>query len=177
MHVAKPTHLTPQAGFTLIELIMVIVLLGVLAATAAPRFINVSSEANTAVLKAMGGAIRSAASMVYAKSLIQGVSGSVLANIDLNGDGSPDIETRYGYPSGSRDIGISKAMEDSLATDWMWSTDYARTKFYLTNASFVHTSGLYINQVPIVATNCYLIYHHAVNAQTPATLEYVTSGC
>ena len=121
--------------------------------------------------------MQSAGKLVYAKAAIQGLNNSELGAIDLNGDGVSDIETRYGYPSGSRNNGISKAMSDSFETDWIWSTDYQRTKVYLTFASLTHTSGAYVNQVPIVATNCYLIYYRAVSVGLSPTIEYTTSGC
>lgn len=170
-------HIKKQQGFTLIELVVVIVILGILAATAAPKFINLSSDANISVLKSMGGAIKSSGQLVYTKSTIQSLNNSILGNVDLNGDGAPDIETRYGYPSGSRHNGISKAMSSSFATEWIWSTNYAESVFYLTMASFTWTSGAYVNQVPIVATNCYLIYNRAVSAGASPTIEYITSGC
>ena len=44
-----------QQGFTLIELVVIIVILGVLAATAASKFINVNSDANIAILESVGG--------------------------------------------------------------------------------------------------------------------------
>lgn len=177
MNMVNVSALNKQNGFTLIELIIVIVILGILAISAAPKFIDVSSDANVAVLKSMGGAINSASQLVYAKSAMQGLNKSELGNVDLDGDGTPDIETRYGYPSGSRGNGLSKAMNDSFATEWIWSTNYAETVFYLTMASFTWTSGKYVNQVPIVATNCYLIYNRAVNANDLPTIEYITSGC
>ena len=170
-------HLKKQQGFTLIELVVVIVILGILAATAAPKFINLSSDANVAVLKSMGGAIKASGQLVYTNSAIQGLNNSELGNVDLDGDGTPDIETRYGYPSGSRSNGISKAMSDSFATEWIWSTNYGDSIFYLTMASFTWTSGAYVNQVPIVATNCYLIYNRAVSIGASPTIEYITSGC
>jgi MSHA pilin protein MshA len=166
-----------QQGFTLIELVIVIVILGVLVATAAPKFINMSSDANVAVLKSIGGAIKASVQLVYTKSTIQGLNNSVLGYVDLDGDGTPDIETRYGYPSGSRDNGISKAMSNNFATDWIWSTNSGNTVFYLTMASFTWTSGEYVNQVPIVATNCYLIYKQALSVGTSPTIEYITSDC
>ena len=152
-------------------------ILGVLAVTAAPKFVDVSSDANISVLKSMGGAINSAGQLVYAKSVIQGQNNSVLGNVDLDNDGSPDIETRYGYPSGSRSNGVSQSMSETFATDWIWSTNYSETIFYLTMASFTWTSGQYVNQVPIVATNCYLIYNRAVSANDSPTIDYITSGC
>lgn len=166
-----------QTGFTLIELIIVIVVLGILAVTAAPRFIDVNSDANIAVLESVGGAMQSSGQLVFAKAAIQGVTSAASSNVDLDNDGTSDIQTVYGYPSASRTDGISKAMSDIFETDWIWSTNSGNTIFYLTMASFTHTSGAYVNQVPIVATNCYLIYRPAASAGASPTIEYVTSGC
>ena len=58
------------AGFTLIELVVVIVILGILAASAAPKLMNMQGDARAAALIAMKGAVRSANNMVYSKSLI-----------------------------------------------------------------------------------------------------------
>ena len=55
-----------QRGFTLIELVMVIVILGVLAAVAIPKFVDLKSEAQVAALQGVVGGINSASAVNYA---------------------------------------------------------------------------------------------------------------
>src|SRR5690554_1859819 len=61
---------TQQKGFTLIELIIVIVVLGILAVTAAPQFFNFSSDARASTVKGMEGSVKAASALVYAKALL-----------------------------------------------------------------------------------------------------------
>jgi MSHA pilin protein MshA len=61
-----------QVGFTLIELIIVIVLLGILAITAVPKFIDISSDAHRATMKQLEGSLKEASKLVYLKSVIEG---------------------------------------------------------------------------------------------------------
>tara|TARA_B100000767_G_scaffold262722_1_gene275699 strand:- start:237 stop:743 length:507 start_codon:yes stop_codon:yes gene_type:complete len=63
-----------QQGFTLIELVIVIVTLGILAATAAPKFINLTGDAKAASLKAAKGAMESAATLLHLKAKILGIA-------------------------------------------------------------------------------------------------------
>ncbi len=61
-----------QNGFTLIELVVVIIILGILAVTAAPKFINLQSDARVSALEGMKASLQGANSLVYSKAAISG---------------------------------------------------------------------------------------------------------
>lgn len=72
---------TAQQGFTLIELVMVIVILGILAATAIPRFVDLSGEARQSAIDGLAGGISSAFAINYAA-----VSAGSTNGVDLSSD-------------------------------------------------------------------------------------------
>jgi MSHA pilin protein MshA len=71
-----------QKGFTLIELVIVIVILGLLAATALPRFSNLTQSARVAALNGVAGSLRGAASIAHATQLAQSLNSNQSVNLD-----------------------------------------------------------------------------------------------
>ncbi|HKK50011.1 MAG TPA: prepilin-type N-terminal cleavage/methylation domain-containing protein [Myxococcota bacterium] len=66
-----------SSGFTIIELVVVIVIIGILAATALPRFVDLTGDAHSASVRAMGGALGSGVNLAHASWLAQGANASV----------------------------------------------------------------------------------------------------
>ena len=71
-----------QAGFTLIELVVVIVILGLLAAAALPKFINVTQDARIASLNGIAGGLRTAASLARAEYVVTGSNAATTVTMD-----------------------------------------------------------------------------------------------
>lgn len=120
MYLPKQTDLSVSnraRGFTLIELIIVIVILGILAVVAAPRFFNFSSDAHEATVRGLQGTLNSTADLVYARAVLDGKERTTNETVNVNGF---DIEIRYGYPNlfliGTGDKG--QAVFNVTASDW-----------------------------------------------------------
>ncbi|WP_299568635.1 type II secretion system protein [uncultured Shewanella sp.] len=83
-------------GFTLIELVVVIIILGILSVVAAPKFIDLKGDAHTATVEAMAGAIDSTNSLVYSKSAINGVEDERSIDAEAIGDEYAGATLVYG---------------------------------------------------------------------------------
>ncbi|MBQ4799469.1 prepilin-type N-terminal cleavage/methylation domain-containing protein [Pseudoalteromonas sp. MMG006] len=168
--------LNKQAGFTLVELIIVIVILGILAVTAAPRFLNLQGDANASTLEGLQGSIRSGMNIVNGKSIIASnhkkATATVVLGTDANGD-SVGVPTVYGYPAASEEafkafLDVSFATNDSA--DFNLDDTAADGTLIIYPNSYEKTDECRIDYKQATATTGPVVV-------TPPTITLVTTGC
>ena len=177
-----------QQGFTLIELIIVIVILGILAVTAAPKFLNIQGDANASTIQGIDGALNGAMNIVYGKAVIAGshkTASTVSPAPKVSSDDGSSISLNYGYPTANA-AGVLAAI-NITAADLTAATPPAENSADF-NFDVVGTAAvIYANgsTKPAAATSvgCFVWYTGASFAAgppavyTPASTTVKTDGC
>ena len=137
-------------GFTLIELVVVITILGILAAFAIPRFANLEVEARAAAIQGLGGSVRSAATLAHSLSLATGVA----AGASVTMEGQP-IAMANRYPT--------------LA-------DIELTLLDTTGFTYTAATGIFVKDGATTEATCSVTYAEAAVNSSP-TIGVLVAGC
>ena len=146
-------------GFTLIELIIVIVILGILAVTAAPKFLDFGTDARKSVLQGVKGSLESASSLIYGKAIIAGKQ-----KLEKTATPTPEVEgvnIHYGYP-----VATVAAIEAAAElTDFEVVLEGSEVRIG-ENATAVTATGA-----------CYVQYAESASEGAKPTITVVSTGC
>lgn len=156
-------------GFTLIELVIVIVILGLLAAIAAPKYVDLQSDAKTSVIEGIGGSMKSLSDMVRLKAEIKGEldrTGCVSTSIG-------SIEVWYGYPESISEAS-SCGPESYDMAELINLEEESGIQIFSEDKSDPDCYSLSVGWDEQV---CYVKYTEACSATEPAVVDNVTTGC
>lgn len=161
-----------QRGFTMVELVFVILILGVLAAFAVPRFTSLLGEARAAATNGAGGAVRSASALVHATSIAQQTEESASGDSVVVEGGTVDLV--YGYPSAA--TGINAAI-DSAALEDLYFSSVNTGNVTAPVATDTTTYFVYSQDGTLIIDNCFVQYDEAGTVGAAPTITINVSGC
>lgn len=163
-------QMSKQKGFTLIELIIVIVILGILAVTAAPRFIDLQADASASTLEGVKAAMQGGSQLVYAKAAIAAQQTESSATTTLAS--GVTLGTSFGYPDASAII----AAADSEAEVAKF-IDLSTGDFDVSAPTTPADSFIISFAGKDEDDNCYVVYTTAAAANAAPLIDTVSTGC
>ena len=162
-----------SAGFTLIELIIVIVILGILAVTAAPKFMNMQGDARKSVLNGMSASIKTAANLVYSKAIIAGVEKQAGVDLAIQGVTGDSTAIAFGYPIAA-DTGILEVLDAKTSATGA-NAEWGRG---VLNGNYIMwPTGVATIAATAITAACYIQYTPATSATVPPVYTVEATGC
>lgn len=172
-------------GFTLIELVIVIVILGILGAVAAPRFINMQGDAYEANVKALNGSIQSAMTLANTKAVLNGYDKESITVLTADfekpataitaKDDGTTVTFINGFPVATKQ-GIIAMLQDVDTFSTGDDSTYKITEGTADTPLIIAPTARGISSAAD-DTKCQVEYTQAVDKNTPATVKAFTKGC
>ncbi|WP_394129490.1 Tfp pilus assembly protein FimT/FimU [Shewanella maritima] len=173
-----PPKKSTALGFTLIELVVVIIILGILAVIAAPKFINLSRDAKISALEGVKAAFNSTATFAYARSSIEGVEKDDRSQVMMN---DLLVEMKYGYPEAFGEnggVGINQVMDIDPALEFCFASSCDASDVNVIQGSSTYSIGY--NVLFDEPESCYVRYIEPTGTGGQAETYTITedfTGC
>jgi len=155
-------------GFTLIELVIVIIVLGILAATAIPKFIDISRDARISVLESISGSMRSVSSSVHMKGIIQNTPDIGPDSLRVIQTNLGPVDSWYKYPESKGEQGVGYGIAELI------SLDAEDIQVFTEDRS---DPNCWFIKVGYDESVCYVQYKEACSTSVPPEIIVDSTGC